>query len=206
MPKSSRRSSSIRKERASMPELLAAHPAIPLPSIVVGNLTLALAPLRETVSIGPFADCLPPLCSALGVTLPQTFTTIGTMDGIQYTRAAHNQWFATAPEGTGLMSRLTAPCASLAALTNQTDSRVILTLGGRGARAIAAKLIPIDLHPTVFTPGSTALTLAGHIPVILAFKSDGSAYDFTVFRSFAQSLHHDIHVAMNGGIPNSERV
>ena len=189
-----------------MPELLAPHPAIPLPSITVGNLPLASAPLPDMVSIGPFPNCLPPLCTALGVTLPQTFTTIATTDGIQYTRAAHNQWFATAPEGTDLMSRLAALCASLAALTNQTDSRVTLTLDGRGARAIAAKLVPIDLHPTVFTPGSTALTLAGHIPVILSSQSDGSAYDFTVFRRFAPSLHHDIHVALNGGIPNSERV
>jgi heterotetrameric sarcosine oxidase gamma subunit len=189
-----------------MPETLATHPAVTPALITASGLSLALTPTRETISIGPFAGCLTSLNTTLGITLPETFAITIASDGIAYSRAAHDQWFATAPEGTGLMSRLEASCMKLAALTNQTDSRVTLSLKGIGARAITSKLVPIDLHPNCFGPSHTALTLAGHIPIILTCSDTETAYDFTVFRSFAQSLHHDILVAMNGGIPNSERV
>ncbi|WP_086641650.1 sarcosine oxidase subunit gamma [Acetobacter tropicalis] len=193
-----------------MPDPLLPQPAVQPSSVTVNGLTLTLAPTRETVSIGPFAKCLPDLDAALastfGVTLPADFSTASGQDGLQLTRAAHHQWFAHAPAGASLMARLAPLCAGLAALTNQTDSRVTLYLRGTGADAVAAKLVPIDLAPDHFGPGSTALTLAGHIPVILSRPDGTPGLDFTVFRSFARSLHHDIHVAMKGGIPNSERV
>lgn len=193
-----------------MPDLLLPQPAVEPPSITANGLTLSRAPTRETVSIGPFAGCLPALnaalASAFGITLPTGFTTASGSDGIQLTRAAHHQWFAHAPAGSGLMERLAPLCDRLAALTNQTDSRVTLCLRGAGTDAVAAKLVPVDLAPDCFAPGRTALTLAGHVPVILSRPDDAASLDFTVFRSFAQSLHHDIHVAMKGGIPHSERV
>lgn len=193
-----------------MPDPLLPQAAVQPSSVTVSGLTLALAPTRETVSIGPFDNCLQDLDTALastfGITLPTGFSTELGLDGLQLTKAAHHQWFAHAPAGFGLMTRLAPLCEGLAALTNQTDSRVTLCLRGICADAVAAKLVPVDLAPDHFGPGCTALTLAGHVPIILSRPDDMSGLDFTVFRSFARSLHHDILVAMKGGIPNSERV
>ncbi|MBS0958986.1 MULTISPECIES: sarcosine oxidase subunit gamma [Acetobacter] len=193
-----------------MPDRLLATSALPQEAYRVNGMMLSLAPQRVTVSIGPFAGRLGELNAALKkafkVTLPEDFITVAGPDGLLFTRAAHNQWLCSAPEGTDLLATLSTACQSLAALTNQSDSRVTLTLSGKGAESIVAKLVALDLHPSVFVPGQTALTLAGHVPVILTRHTDATAYDFTVFRSLAQSLHHDIFAAMNGGIPTSERV
>lgn len=187
-------------------------PALPVMQdrVTVGALTLALLPEQEIVSIGPFKGHFDAVAGvvreALGVMLSDSFQEETDSGGYATFRAAHNQWFCRGPEGGNLTARLATLCDRQAAVTNQTDSRVRLSLSGPGAAAIAAKLVPVDLHPSSFEKGHVALTLAGHIPVILICREARLHYEFMVFRSLAQSLFDNIHVAMNGGVPNSERV
>lgn len=179
-------------------------------SVTVDALSLALLPEQEIVSIGPFKGHFHAVTDAiretLGVMLSDSFQEETGSGGYAAFRAGHNQWFCRGPEGGSLTARLAMLCEGRAAVTNQTDSRVRLLLSGRGAAAIAAKLVPVDLHPTSFETGRVALTLAGHIPVVLICREAGLHYEFMVFRSLAQSLFDDIHVAMKGGVQNSERV
>lgn len=178
--------------------------------VMVGTLTLALLPEQEIVSIGPFKGHFDAVTGivreTLGVMLSDSFQEETGSGAYAAFRAGHNQWFCRGPEGGSLTAHLATLCEGHAAVTNQTDSRVTLLLSGPGASAIATKLVPVDLHPSVFKKGRVALTLAGHIPVVLICRESRLHYEFMVFRSLAQSLFDDIYVAMNGGVPNSERV
>ncbi|AQU88706.1 hypothetical protein B0W47_16080 [Komagataeibacter nataicola] len=192
-----------------MPDILSPCSPISTEPCRVGGLTLALAPPDETVSIGGFRNSLPALheaaLQALGASLPQTPGTATRAQDLSILWAGPNQWLASAPSGSGLMEKLQAAFGAHAALTDQTDSRVTLTLSGPYAHVIAAKLVPIDLHPRCFGLSSVALTLAGHIPVIVVQRDLEPSYNFIVFRSLVRSLHHDILAAMQGGIPKSEQ-
>jgi sarcosine oxidase subunit gamma len=48
--------------------------------------------------------------------------------------------------------------------------------------------LAIDLHPRAFTPGDTALTLAGHIGVQIWQLDDTPSYEIAVARGYAGSL------------------
>jgi sarcosine oxidase subunit gamma len=49
------------------------------------------------------------------------------------------------------------------------------------------RLLPIDLHPSVFPDGSAASTLAAHIPLIV-WRLDQATFELAVFRSYAASF------------------
>lgn len=178
--------------------------------VTVGDLDLALLPQTDLVSIGPFrgqADAVSATVkAALGVSLSSGFQEQDSPEGYAVFRAEHSQWFCRGPEGGMLEARLVALCEGRAAVTDQSDSRVRFSLCGPGAAAIAAKLVPVDLRASAFAKDCVALTLAGHIPVILTCREVLLEYEFLVPRSLAQSLFDDIHIAMKGGIPGSDPV
>lgn len=99
-----------------------------------------------------------------GLELPTTPRRAG--DGrLAFLWSGGAQWLAIA-EGTGdLELSLKDRLGSLASLTDQSDGRSVLRLSGSRTRETLAKGLAIDLHPRAFTPGDTALTLAGHIGV-----------------------------------------
>ncbi|HQT40460.1 MAG TPA: hypothetical protein PK231_13595 [Acidocella sp.] len=148
------------------------YPATPMVSV---------ATLRPLVSIAAFKNAVPALEAALGLALPLTPVSIVVND-VRYLWSGPEAWLA-----------LGAPPASLAAarpyaaITDQTDGRAIFHLAGPHATEALAKLVPIDLHETVFPPNGTALTLAGHISVQL--WREGEVFALACFRSFAQSLY-----------------
>ena len=187
-----------------MPESLPPrHPVASRPFVVHG-LTLRAGVARDSISLAPLRgreDELRAFIQAeFGVALPPAPRCAENAEGILFLWVGPAQWLVRGPPCASLSARLLA-CAGLAAITSQTDSRTALELSGRGADAIAAKLVPVDLHPRVFTPGHIAVTLAGHIPVILRQVDATPRYEFLVFRSQAKSLHHELGVAMCGGMP-----
>lgn len=86
----------------------------------------------------------------------------------------------------------------VASVFDLTDSRVVFELGGPRIRDALAKMLPIDLHPSVFSPGDVAVTIASHIGVTLWRTSDARTaeaqtagapqYRLAVARSYAASL------------------
>ena len=80
-----------------------------------------------------------------------------------------------------------ANLAGVGAVTPLTHSRVRIAISGAAAREVLAKLIPVDLHPSVFTPGSVALTGIHHTPVTVHCTGDGS-FDIYVMRTFALNV------------------
>jgi sarcosine oxidase subunit gamma len=72
------------------------------------------------------------------------------------------------------------------AVTDLLHGRTILRLEGE-APALLARVVAIDLDPSVFPPGRIAQTMAHHIDLMLHRRSRTS-FDLWVLRSFAEAL------------------
>lgn len=80
-----------------------------------------------------------------------------------------------------------------ASVFDLTDSRVVLEIGGPRIRDALAKMLPIDLHSSVFRTGDVAVTIASHIGVTLwrmadAQTADAPQYRLAVARSYFDSF------------------
>jgi sarcosine oxidase subunit gamma len=74
-----------------------------------------------------------------------------------------------------------------AAVTDLSAARLVLRVAGPGSLAILRQGIAIDLHPTVFPPGSCAQTVMHHMAVLL-HRLDADTFDLYVGRSYGRSL------------------
>lgn len=101
-----------------------------------------------------------------------------------------DRWLVRGKTDRDLEGELRSKLGKFASLSDQSDGRTILRIGGPAVRQVLAKGIPIDLHPRVFKTGDTAVTLCGHIGVQLWQVDDSPAYDLAVFRSLSESLWH----------------
>jgi sarcosine oxidase subunit gamma len=78
-----------------------------------------------------------------------------------------------------------------AAITDVSDGRVALRLGGPNARDVLAKGCPLDLHPRAFAAGRCAQSLLAKSSVLIHLLDDdvpGPTFDVYVARSFAHYL------------------
>ncbi len=93
------------------------------------------------------------------------------------------QFWIIAPETDDLAAKLVGTCA----VTSLSNSRVRIRLDGAPARDVLSKLMPVDFHPTVFTPGTFAMTGVHHTPVTVHCVAD-SVFDLYVLRTFALNV------------------
>jgi sarcosine oxidase subunit gamma len=144
-----------------------------------------LSPWRDIVSIAAYRHSETELHQVL--TLPVTPHYLAAVAGVMFLWSGPAAWLAIS-ESPGLEARIARVVGGLAAVTDQSDGRVIFRV--TAPRESLRKLVQIDLHESAFAPNSTALTLAGHIPVQI-WQVDG-AFEFCCFRSFAESLYHSL--------------
>jgi sarcosine oxidase subunit gamma len=71
------------------------------------------------------------------------------------------------------------------AAVDVSGQRVSLTLRGRHVRDVLAKGCALDLHPSVFGPGSCAQTTLGRAGVVLLAGDEPGAFTVLVRQSFA---------------------
>ncbi len=111
-------------------------------------------------------------------------------NGASFLWAGPERWLVVAPARAPdeLVVSLHACADGLAAVCDQSDGRVLLRVSGRFARDTLAKGIPVDLHPSAFAPGSTAITIAAYIGCQIWQIDDTPTYDIAVPRSFAASF------------------
>lgn len=85
-------------------------------------------------------------------------------NGLALIGTAPGQWLAVAegPSGHALLESLSTALAGLASIVDQSDGKAVLEMSGPLARDALAKGCALDLHPSVFLPGSAATT-----PVVL---------------------------------------
>jgi sarcosine oxidase subunit gamma len=100
-----------------------------------------------------------------------------------------DQYYAIA-EGKGegeLYRELKALLVGLASCSDQSHGRVILRIAGPKARVLLAKGTPIDLHPSAFGPGKSAVTQMAHVGVHLIQTAE-DAFELSVFRGFSENF------------------
>jgi methylglutamate dehydrogenase subunit D len=109
---------------------------------------------------------------------------------VAFVWAGPGQWLASARGRSGHVfeSELRESLAGLASVTDQSDARAIVRVSGPKARDALAKGVPIDLHPGVFGPGDTALTVVSYIGVHIWQIDETPNYEIAMFRSFADSF------------------
>ncbi len=103
-----------------------------------------------------------------------------------------NLAFAELPEAGA--ANLMAALSPHAAVTDQSDAWAALSLTGPHARAVLARLIPLDLDPATFAPGRVARTQLRHMMCALLATEGG--FRLLVMRSFARTAVHELETAM----------
>lgn len=132
-----------------------------------------------TQAAGLDAAFEPKLSSVLGQ-LPEKVGIAQTNGDHTLLRTGPSQFWIIGPEQDEAPRRLQGLCA----LTPLSSSRVRITLQGAPARAVLAKLMPIDFHERVFTPGRFVLTGLHHTPVMVMCRAE-NAFDIYAMRTFA---------------------
>lgn len=168
-----------------MPDLIA-KPALGHAPITLAGTTLAQADWTPIFSIAAFPGQDKPLAKALkplGLAMP-----------------AANSWAEkgqarivwTGRDQAFLIG--TSPPADLpAAITDQSDAWVTLTLSGPQARATLARLVPLDLRAA--RAGQCARTGLNHMPLILICEGP-ETFRLMTFRSMARTAWHELHEAL----------
>lgn len=153
------------------------------------GLTLALVSALK----GRERELADAVSEAYGIALPDTPKRVAGGEAA-FAWAGPGKWLA--------MSTAEADFAALpAAVSDQSDGRVVLAVSGPKARETLATLISIDLHPRAFTPGDVAMTHAASIATHLWQVDDAPTYELACFRSYAATLWRWIaHAGMSRGI------
>jgi sarcosine oxidase subunit gamma len=128
--------------------------------------------------------------AAFGVPLPLLARATGN-EHITFVWAGPGHWLVeTVDRGADIEAFLAPAFGPLAAICDQSDSRVILELAGAAVRDVLAKGVPLDLHPRVFGVGDVALTAAHHVGLHLRQVSAEPRYRISVVRSYFGSFWH----------------
>lgn len=93
-------------------------------------------------------------------------------------------------------AKLSKAFAGTASLSDQSDGRCLIRIGGPSARQALAKFCSLDLDDRAFPLGAAATTSIDHTATNIwraADSSDGHAvFNMLVFTSFADSLWHTL--------------
>lgn len=102
--------------------------------------------------------------------------------------------------GNGFAEMLKRKFGDLASVSDWSDGYAVLRLTGRNLRDALAKIVPIDLHPRVFKPGTVACTQPhGAILWHPGDVGDGPpAIEVAVARSFAGEFWHELFAGAAG--------
>jgi len=123
--------------------------------------------------------------TAFGVALPDgpRRTTVGS---VTFAGTGPDQWLASAEaaEAAGFAAKLRARVGPFAAVSDQSDARLVLQLSGPRVRDVLAKGLAIDLHPKSFKPGDVANTLIAYVGVQIDMLDDAT-WQLTAPRSMA---------------------
>jgi sarcosine oxidase subunit gamma len=100
-------------------------------------------------------------------------------------------WLAVFQGAGPLMaSELASSLAGLASVADQTSAYAVLRISGASAREVLSRGAFIDFDPSVFGPGSAAVTTISHIGVTIWQIDETPTFEIALFRSFADSFWH----------------
>ena len=129
--------------------------------------------------------------AALGFAPPKEPNTVAGEDKVKALWLGPDEWLILTPTGEeqDLLKTLRRKLAGrFAAITDISDSRAVISVGGTRARDVLAKGCGLDLHPRAFGRGRCAQSLLARIPIILHQTEDTPSFDILVVASFAENL------------------
>lgn len=157
------------------------------PGLLVTELTdFELASVQARA--GQAANAAAAIRQSFGVCLPDAPRIVAGND-MSFVWSGPDHWLALSrPAATGIEARLAASLQGLAAVCDQSDSRIMLEVRGAKLREVLAKGVSLDLHPRAFSMGAAALTSVSHVSLQFWQTEDAPAFRLLVARSYFQSF------------------
>lgn len=121
--------------------------------------------------------------SAVVGAVPPRINTASANGALTVMRIGPSQFWIVGPVTDDTEGKLQGLCA----VTPLSHSRARIALAGAPARAVLARLMPVDFHPDAFGPGAFALTGIHHTPAAVHCTGDHS-FDLYVMRTFALNV------------------
>jgi len=126
--------------------------------------------------------------TAFGIVLPDGPRRV-TRGHMTFAGVGPDQWIASADgaDAVGFAPRVRGRIGPFAAVSDQSDARLVLRVSGERVRDVLAKGVPVDLHPKAFEPGDVACTVVGYINTQIDML-DEATYQLAAPRSMAGSF------------------
>ena len=126
---------------------------------------------------------------AYGVDLPD-LSIIVQGPAVSFVGIGPGQWLAVSEslKHDALARDLAKQLKGLASVSDQSDGRTVIRIGGPRARDTLAKGLPIDLDPRAFPANGAATSVISLMGVQLWQVDDTPTYDIAVFRSLSGSF------------------
>ena len=127
--------------------------------------------------------------SATGCALPKGANTMNRSGNDAVIWLAPTRWLCVSPDqGPGVLEgALRVACGEAGAVIDVSHGRTVMRLSGTKARDVLMKGPPVDLHASVFKPGSAVQSNMAHCGVLITCVDD-DAFDVYCFRAFGQHM------------------
>ena len=145
---------------------------------------LSIINLRGPAELAEFREAAG---CALGLELPVKACTSVANDVLRLVWAGPDDWFVIGPKGQAgaIEARLRAALSGLRhAVTDVSSGYAVLHMSGAPVRDVLAQGCPLDLHPRVFQPGSSAGSHFFKASVWLWQTASAADFELLVRRSF----------------------
>lgn len=169
-----------------MVKLIAKTPCAGLLPKTIGTVTLSEVTPDTITFIAPFKGQAKVVSDALKAATGLAFPAPNRMAG----RGPRIIWCGM---GQALLMDVTAPDMP-AQVIDHSDAWAIVEVSGADARAVLARLTPIDLRPTSFKRGHTARTLIAHMTASVTCTGT-ERFEVMAMRSMAGTLVHELEQA-----------
>ena len=161
--------------------------------IKIGEAVLACHQPANILSVAPFKGQGMAVNDALKALIKLALPTVGKVASKKHIRAmwaGQGQWFVV---GDIELTVLTETLDAKAAVTDQSDAWVVLTLGGADASEVMSRLCSLDID--ALEQGQTARAEFAHMMSCITPTPEG--FEIMIMRSFAKTAIHHIREAMN---------
>ncbi|WP_439140461.1 sarcosine oxidase subunit gamma [Roseicyclus sp.] len=174
-----------------MAELIPISPAHGLTPVTLADVALHEAPLIPIWSIAPYRGQEENVTAQLKKSLGLGFPAPGALlskGAVSIAWSGYDQAFlmGAAPD-----ARLSAH----AALSDQSDAWAQLVLSGPLARAVLARLVPIDLSVAAFPVGAAARSMLGHMNTLI-LQAEDRVFTLMIYRSMTATAVHELSQVM----------